>query len=123
MGGLWLRVESSMHRSPLVLAIPRGPRRLAAVGLWTLAGTWLRDNDATVVPGLVPPGLPADLGAPQRAVADLVEVGLWEPADGLGRSLGWQYQGWDEPSAADLRADWRQRKARQRAREAAARPP
>jgi hypothetical protein len=90
----WFFVDDSFAQHPKVLSIPR-PQRAAAVGLWTLAGTWCARN---LTDGAVPPGLPKDLGASPRLVDALLNArgptsghGLWEPA-----ASGWVFHDWAE---------------------------
>lgn len=58
----------------------------AAIGLWTRAGSWCKAN---VSGGHVPREVAALLGT-QREARKLVDVGLWEVADG-----GYQFHDWD----------------------------
>ena len=62
-----------MHRSRKVLAIPRR-HRLAAVGLFTMAGSWCGDEETD---GVFPSFMLTEWGATDALVAALVKVGLW----------------------------------------------
>lgn len=75
----WFRADDSLPTHRKVLSIPRGARRVAAMGTWVLAGTWCAAN---LTEGHIPAGVVDDLGLPARAVADLVAARLWHPTDG-----------------------------------------
>jgi hypothetical protein len=70
----WFKVDDALPAHHKVLSIPRGARRLAAIGAWTLAGAW---TSANLKEGLIPKPVVEELGIPGRAVADLVAAGLW----------------------------------------------
>lgn len=79
-------VDDEFSNSKEVLAIPRR-HRLAAVGLWTLAGSWSANK---LTDGEVPGEVLKELGATPAVVAALVDsAGLWERhASGI-RFLNW----------------------------------
>ncbi|GAA1401823.1 hypothetical protein GCM10009613_60800 [Pseudonocardia kongjuensis] len=83
-----------------------------AVALWTRAGVWVARH---LQDGRVPAGLPArKCDDPERAVAELVRRGVWEPTED-----GWLFVDWleDQPSREQVlekRRKETERKARMR---------
>jgi hypothetical protein len=75
----WFKVDDKFPTHRKVLSIPRGPRRLSAIGAWTLAGAWVSGSSHD---GQVPIYVLDDLGITAKVAADLVSAGLWEVADG-----------------------------------------
>jgi hypothetical protein len=113
----WFKVDDGFPTHRKVLSIPRGQRRLAAVGAWTLAGAWSAANGTE---GSIPAHVVDELGIPAKVVADLLASGLW-----IHRTDGQQMHDFLDynPSAEQVAADReaareRQRRARERAREA-----
>ncbi len=111
----WFKVDDHFPTHHKVLSIPRGPRRLAALGAWTLGGAW---TSANLKEGLVPEGVVEELAITTKAVADLVASGLWVRVPG-----GYQMHDFlnYNPTAEQVlkdRADAaeRQRRAREKAR-------
>lgn len=108
----WFKVDDKFHASKEVKSIPRADR-LAAVGLWTLAGAWCSDhlND-----GFVPGYMIDDFaGSPELAQA-LVSATLWTK-----RRDGYQFRNWAkwQQTREDVeakRAEARNRVAAHRAR-------
>lgn len=96
---VWFKVDDGFYSSRKVLSIPR-PQRLAAVGLWTMAGNWCARE---LTDGVVPAYVLAELGATPRLRRALVEAGLWldQGSDGIEFSNWAQYQ----PTRADVEAD------------------
>ena len=94
----WFKVDDGLHSSRKVLSIPRNIR-LAAIGLWTLAGSWSADEE---LDGFVPDYVVSEWGAPQKLVDALVKAGLWSVVDD-----GTQFVKWNEyqPTRADLEAE------------------
>ena len=78
----WFRVDDGFHSHPKRLAVP-----LAAVGLWTVAGSW---SSAHLTDGFVPDNLLPLLSpdAPELA-RELVAAGLWKRRKG-----GYQFHDW-----------------------------
>lgn len=110
----WFKVDDGFPTHRKVLAIPRGPRRLSAVGAWTLAGAW---SSANGTEGRIPAHVVDELGIPPKVVADLLASGLWRSEDD-----GQQMHDFLDynPSAAQVAADREAARVRQqRAREAA----
>ena len=70
---VWFKVDDGFYSSRKVLSIPR-PQRVAAVGLWTLAGNW---SGRELTDGRVDNYVLAELGATPRLRRALVEARLW----------------------------------------------
>lgn len=85
----WFKVDDGFANSKPVLRIPRR-YRTAAVGLWTLAGTW---SAKELTDGFIPDYVLDDLASTPAMAGQLVTAGLWEAVvrDGLE---GWQFVGW-----------------------------
>lgn len=75
----WFKVDDALTHSRKVLQIPKR-RRLAAMGLWTLAGSWCARE---LTDGLLPKYALEDFPVSQQAVHDLISVGLWHDLDAL----------------------------------------
>lgn len=111
----WFKVDDALPTHRKILTIPRGARRLAAVGAWTLAGAW---SSGALKDGHIPDSVLEELAIPPRAVEDLVAAGLWH-RNGTGYVMH-DYLDWN-PSAEKVRAERAAAAERQRkAREAAA---
>lgn len=111
----WFKVDDALPANHKVLSIPRGPRRLAAVGAWTLAGAWTAAN---LQEGKIPTAVVGELGISARAVLDLVAAGLWLEVE--GGYLMHDFLDYN-PSAEQVRKDRadaaeRQRRAREKAK-------
>jgi hypothetical protein len=93
----WFKVDDGFSTSPKVLSIPR-TQRMAAVGLWTLAGTWCAKH---LTDGAVPSFMLEEWGADVSLGTLLVEARLWSAT----RS-GYQFHAWAEyqPSRTDVEA-------------------
>lgn len=100
---MWFKVDDSLHSSRKVMSIPRS-MRLAAVGLWTIAGSW---SAAEELDGFVPGYMVAEWGATSKHVEALVSAGLWERVDDGTRFHKWsEYQ----PTRAELEAERQEKK-------------
>lgn len=82
---VWFKMDDSFPSHPKVLAIPRRDR-LAAVGLWTLAGGWCAKQ---LTDGYLAKHMLEEIGGTSRLASTLVEVGLWEVSED-----GYQYHDW-----------------------------
>jgi hypothetical protein len=91
----WFKVDDGLPSSRKVLGIPRRDR-LAAIGLWTLAGAW---SAKELQDGAVPSYMIVELGATRRVAEALVAVGLWSRT-----STGYAFVNWDDfqPTKADV---------------------
>lgn len=118
----WFKVDDGFPTHRKVLAIPRGQRRLAAVGAWTLTGAWSAANGTE---GRIPNHIIDEFGIPRRVVDDLVTSGLWRTHDDdNGAQQMHDFLDYN-PSADQVAADReaareRQRRARERRRQQAA---
>lgn len=93
----WFRVDDGFATSPKVMSIPRS-RRLAALGLWTIAGSWSAQH---LTDGRVPAYMLEEWGADLSHGTDLVTAGLWrEEGDGYVFHDWHDYQ----PGRADVMA-------------------
>lgn len=100
----WFRVDDKLHdhRKSRVA-------RKAAIGVWTLAGSWSMDN---LTDGFIPADVLPRWGTRADAAA-LVKAGLWHPAEKDGET-GWQFHDWHEfqPSAEKIIEEREQARAR-----------
>jgi hypothetical protein len=117
----WFKVDDSFAQHPKVLAIPRKDRP-AAVGLWTLAGTWCA---AQLTDGHLAAYLVAEFGSTVKLAEQLVRVGLWEATDG-----GYRFHDWadwqptrDQVEGERAAARERMQRARERRRRSGEQPP
>jgi hypothetical protein len=84
---VWFKVDDRFHHHPK--AIAAGP---AAIGLWTLAGSWSADH---LTDGFIPRHCLASITPdPHRArlAKRLVAAGLWDEVPGEG----WQFHDWGD---------------------------
>ena len=87
----WFYVDDHFHEH-------RKPRQagLAAVGLWTLAGSWCADN---LTDGFVPADVarrwPKNAAEHRATTTALTKVGLWVPGSVHGET-GWHYHDWTD---------------------------
>jgi hypothetical protein len=83
----WFKVDDGFANSKPVLRIPRR-YRCAAIGLWTLAGTW---SAKELTDGFIPDYTLEDFCSTAPMAAQLVKAGLWEES-----SSGWLFVGWEK---------------------------
>lgn len=106
----WFKVDDAFHSSKPVMRIPRR-NRAAAVGLWTLAGTWSSQEETD---GFIPEYLLEELCGTPALAGILVRVGLWEHVTGESQETysernanvnvtyrdpvepGWQFRKWSD---------------------------
>lgn len=106
----WFKVDDAFHSSKPVMRIPRR-NRAAAVGLWTLAGTWSSQEETD---GFIPEYLLEELCGTRALAGILVRVGLWEHVTGESQETysernanvngtyrdpvepGWQFRKWSD---------------------------
>lgn len=117
----WFKVDDGFPTHRKVLAIPRGKRRLAAIGAWTLTGAWSAANGTE---GRIPAHIIEEFGIPRSVVDDLVMSGLWHGDHNTGDARQMHdfldYNPSAEQVAADREASReRQRRARERRRQQA----
>lgn len=108
----WFKVDDGFHASRKLLKIPKRAR-FAAIGLWTVAGSWSADQ---LTDGNVPDYMIEVFGAPPAAPEALVDSGLWQRT-----SDGYVFYNWHEyqPSKQDVDAE--RAASRERMRELRAR--
>ncbi|WP_311208764.1 MULTISPECIES: hypothetical protein [unclassified Aeromicrobium] len=120
----WFRTDDKFHdhrktRRAVRSAKPK-KRDAAAIGLWTLAGTWSSDH---LRDGFVPADELDRWDDDGEALAErLVEAGFWQHATDEDGEPGYQFVNWSEhqPTKADVeakRAEARDRMARHRQRQ------
>lgn len=108
--GMWFKVDDALHDHGKV----RGADP-AAIGLWTLAGSWCGQHKTN---GFVPSSVvPRWTPKWKRLASELVDRNLWTPAK-EGREDGWRFVNWDEyqPSREETdvpleRLRWRRKQA------------
>lgn len=83
----WFRVDDCLHSSSKVQSIP-ARQRLAAMGLWVIAGSWA---SAQGTDGYVPGHMLRHWRATDKVVESLVNAGLWEH-----EREGFVFCSWDE---------------------------
>ncbi len=111
----WFKVDDGFPAHRKVVALPRGPRRLAAIGAWTLAGAW---SSANQTEGRLPQSAVDEFAVPRQVQSDLVAAGLWRKVDdGYVMHDFLDYNPSAEKVAEERRASAeRQARARERAR-------
>lgn len=111
---MWFKVDDKLHEHKKVR---RMDYDLAAIGLWTLCGSWSGDTRSD---GFIPRTIPRRW-VPSQARIDklankLVVVGMWEPAEVDGEK-GWRFHDWSvynplEEEQTDLgKRRWRRKNA------------
>lgn len=83
----WFNVDDGFANSKPVLRIPRR-YRCAAIGLWTLAGSW---SAKELTDGFIPDEALEEFAGTPAIAAMLVKAGLWRKVEG-----GWQFEGWSK---------------------------
>ena len=109
----WFKVDDKLHSAPKLLSIPR-KFRLAALGLWTISGSW---SASQLTDGKVPDYMIEEWGGTKTLVDWLVKAELWQKVDDASQFKNWgEYQ----PTKAEIESDreknreklrkWRERK-------------
>ena len=115
---MWFKVDDGFHSSRKLLSIPKR-HRLAAAGLWVVAGSWCGQQ---LTNGRVPDYMLKEWGATPATVQALVDSGLWEVESDANVFYKWhEYQ----PSKQDVdaeRATSRERMRNLRARRKQGKP-
>lgn len=91
----WFKVDDSLHGHPKAMAAS-----LAALGLWTVAGSW---SSNYLTDGFVPDHMVQVLARGEtHLVEELVRAGLWTRARG-----GYRFRDWSDynPSANDVKRE------------------
>lgn len=87
----WFKVDDHLHSHPKTWAAS-----LAAMGLWSIAGSWSSDQ---LTDGFIPEHMAKALSRGQIELAEeLVTAGFWERAKG-----GFQFHEWDRDSDGTVR--------------------
>lgn len=81
----WFNVDDGFANSKPVLRIPRRYRG-AAIGLWTLAGSW---SAKELTDGLIPDHAIEEFASSPAMAEQLVRAGLWRKVE-----EGWQFENW-----------------------------
>ncbi len=96
---VWFKVDDGFASSRKVLSIPR-TQRAAAIGVWTLAGSWAAKE---LTDGVVPQYALDELGVTPRLSRALVEARLWldHPEGGI------VFKNWADfqPTRAEVEAE------------------
>jgi hypothetical protein len=101
----WFRVDDGFHSHPKRLSVS-----LAAVGLWTVAGSW---SSAHLTDGVVPDAYLESLSADAPMLAgELVAAGLWKRRRG-----GYIFHDWASRNPSKKFVENERRTARERMRE------
>ncbi len=104
----WFKVDDTFHSSRKILSIP-SRYRFAAIGLWTIAGSW---SASELTDGHIPDYMLKAWGATEKTAQALVDAGLWTRTQGAYEFHAWlTYQ----PSKAHVEAERDASKARMRA--------
>jgi len=108
----WFKVDDGFYSHPKVLTIPR-EARAAAIGTWTLCGTWAAKHEQD---GVIPKHIVEEVGGSTVGADALVRAKLWRR-----RAGGYVFHDWQtyQPTKAELderRAAEAKRKAEYRAR-------
>lgn len=105
----WFKVDDTLHSHPK-------PRKagLAAVGLWSLAGSYAMNYKTD---GFVPEWFVASWPQGRRLADLLVKHGLWEIGEKDGEA-GWYFHDWlhYQPSSDEIEQDRENARERQRRR-------
>lgn len=105
---VWFKVDDRLHSHPKALATS-----LAALGLWTLAGSWSSDH---LQDGFVSDQAVSQLSRGANELADeLVAAGLWRRVRG-----GYRFHQWHEDGDGTPRNPTRKQVEQDRAKRAAA---
>ncbi|MBP2331262.1 hypothetical protein JOF56_011647 [Kibdelosporangium banguiense] len=104
----WFKVDDRFYDHPKVRRL--GKDRAAAIGVWTLCGSWAADKETD---GFVPAEVAQRYDPRERMAARLVAVGLWHQ-DTVEGETGYRFHDWHiyQPSAEKAQA---KRKVRQEA--------
>jgi hypothetical protein len=69
----WFRIDDQLPSHEKTLRLPRGARRLQAIGAFTLLGAW---SSGHLTDGRLPDAVFGELGIPKRVVEDLIAAGF-----------------------------------------------
>ena len=101
----WFKVDDKLHSSRKLMMIPRR-HRLAALGLWTISGSWSADQ---LTDGRIPDYMIEEWGGTKALTDWLVKAGLWIEISGseVPTDSSFQFHNWGEyqPTKADIEAE------------------
>lgn len=106
----WFKVDDKLHDHRKARAAG-----CAAMGMWTLGGSWSADN---LMDGFVPASIAARWDHRSRTLAEaLVTAGFWYPDERDGEQ-GWSFHDWEkyQPTRAKVLAEREAAAERQRKR-------
>ncbi len=103
----WFRVDDTLAAHPKTRKAG-----LAAMGLWTVAGSW---SSQQLTEGFVPEWFVATWPQGKKLARQLVVAGMWEPAK-EGDEQGWLFHDWIDSNPTAEKEKERRRKARDRQR-------
>lgn len=105
----WFKVDDHLHSHPKA-------RRagLAAMGMWTLAGSWAMAFKSA---GFVPEWWVCTHKTGKKHAADLVRAGLWEEGvDDATGEPGWRFHDWSHFQPSNVQIERQREKSRDRQR-------
>jgi hypothetical protein len=110
----WFRIDDQLPSHEKTLRLPRGARRLQAIGAFTLLGAW---SSGHLTDGRLPSTVFDELGIPPRAVDDLVQAGFLDRGEHVQMHdfLDWNKSS-EQVLAERAEAAKRQKRARDRAK-------
>lgn len=102
------RVDDMLHSHP-----KHRRSGLAAIGLWTLCGSWSMSYKTD---GFVPAWFAHGFPRGRQLSEELVSATLWEKGFGAGGEAGYQFHDWLDwqPSAEEIERDRERQRARSR---------
>lgn len=120
----WFKVDDAFHSSKPVLKIPR-KYRLAAIGLWTSAGTWCAQEESD---GFFPEWVLEELCGTPALAKQLINCGLWiavtrpvlasssvsAGSSSESEESGWQFKNWSKYQPTRKEMDEKREKDRVR---------
>lgn len=106
---VWFKVDDGLHSHRKVLSIPRRDR-VAALGLWVIAGSWCADN---LTDGKVPDYMLTEWAATTRQARALCVAGMWVEVEG-----GYLFHEWSHAGRQPTRAEVEENRESERKRKA-----
>lgn len=91
---MWFKVDDGFHASSMLQSINKR-QRLAAAGLWTVAGAWSVSQETG---GFIPSYALGQFGATLAQAKALADSGLWDVVEG-----GWKFRHWRKSQDGDYR--------------------
>jgi hypothetical protein len=96
----WFKVDDKLHDHRKVRMLGTSTERLAALGLWTVCGSWAADHTTD---GYVPVTVARRDDPKGRYARRLVAVGMWSEVVKDGEA-GYQFHDWEiyQPTSTEL---------------------